>query len=342
LLELGRQAPFFRYDLSAFAEELPTEPPASDISTVGLRCANIVEEFKSQADERSVRRVGEELWSGLIERSREAWGERLVLSAVGIALVAGRIRPRRSEGTSALVRADEGLVARIRDARLRSGRRAGKWWRAQADAATTSDEKWLVATAASLWASGEALEGVLDFVSETMDGCELKAFALAAESFRHARFSGALRDPGLSMRAQRELSPRVAVLVIRRSSEQSGRAIYEQRLARYRGRDEAVLNHCAAMEIGANANWQKALALARRAYRYGVAVQFDDGFLGARATGMSLELARTVVERPRNYPFWVVNVAELTCRRYANGVAARVEKVARQERWFADQARTSR
>lgn len=276
-----------------------------------------------------------ETWSELIEQLRliepESWSAMVLALRLGLATKRGR-RPSAS-----VELADETvpLLDRAVAARMRSGGSHGTWWVAQAEACETQFAGAFVAAGALLWTRQAAQSSIGSWLDRTVRSLSLDdygrlMFVLTACADHAQKGKGAL--PG---RQIRDLSQRLMLLHYATASSDEQSRIWEERLARYRGRDPKVVRQCTEIAFDRArdaASWKRALQFARRC------LTCDDGEIdvseGAMEHLFPKHVAATIVESAESYPLRMVEGAESLLEPRISPRST-VGAVARHDRWFA-------
>jgi hypothetical protein len=182
-----------------------------------------------------------------------------------------------------------------------------------------------------LWTSGAALAdnaGWLDAATRSLADADFErlAFLVGTCQHRSVRAKG-----GISRTQLRSISQRLAVLYYGTTSAVEQTQVWNERLARYRGDDPAILRRCVEISLRSaktSEDWHRTLLFCRRATK---CVTGDVEI----PVGMPSESARRVVDDAGQYPLWLVQHAESVLEPRTT-TRSTVGVIAGREQWFAE------
>jgi hypothetical protein len=282
-------------------------------------------------------------WSAIIEAARGIDGSRWALCALANMAAGIRSKTETSSGCDDLFDESMPLAARVRYARLRAGNPG--WWMRQAKSATTKLERMLALTVVMSWGSSRTilhLLAELDGLVGTLESRDLEKV--------HKATKWATRVGGIELKRLQvitplkasALTPDIIGLLALRGDSDLKTYLYDNFLRTYSGENAELIQFCMVTEqrkfAQSGGNWRRFAQLAERVY--GGTRASDRVLLPTltplrRATPMPLTIAREITDRPDDFPFVLVTLAEQRCREDVAGSVVPVAVSAEKEGWFA-------
>jgi hypothetical protein len=286
-------------------------------------------------------------WSELVETLRNVWGDAKAIDRIAIA--AAGVHSKDDVGSAPAGIFEEGtpLVERMRFARLKSG--APRWWEAQLDEASSSQDidklllvMWTWATLKTVFRLDEKLTRLLDDLDQIRWRNLSREFAKISNCLRFREEPSDL-DASELARAK-ALSPRMIVFIGRKISWLSRYELVTDALSRYQGRDEVVEQFIAdaitrgvfhegeGRRVFQGGDTKEILRIIKASYLRGA--QFSQP-MRRKEPSLGVEDAVTISRDPASYPLVFVREADALLQTKAGAGARSLLDVATSEAWFA-------
>ncbi len=305
-----------------------------------VRCAEIVD----LAERLIGRPAGEwattlDPWDRLVEAIRSRFGDGPGLDC--IALASARIRSTSENCTefSDLLDHSKSLCRRARYARLRAA--SHTWWEQQLEVSQAPRDRLLAASLFFSWASPGTLLKLFDAAETLLKALPDDQWESLASRVRSVHHFGRGRRPETNdiKCLPEHPSQRLCVLVGLRAHRELSHGLYMKHLRNYEGKDGTILWFCerhATREAFRNpAAWPDALRFAERAYEVGLSGEEHYWVQSRDLTDvLPAEVAKKIVSKPKNFPRFLVYLAEGRCQLELESKQPSVSDTASAQRWF--------
>ena len=308
------------------------------------RCARYVQTFARTAElSLSEWNTSTEPWDQIVRHGVSEFGERPIF--VELANLAAGIRSSEDQCQDSrnLFDTSQPLVRRARYARLRAGSR--NWWLTQMEAASCTDETWMVLLLFATWAGARTTEMLSEEFDELVTKLEFSDWCRLHSSLRRVAEINSDRPwvKPLGIRSDvlpSSLSARSVALLAVRCTTATVDELYECYLSDYSGNDPNVISLRADIQfrhaLAGRTEWSRAIAGLRASYGFG-APHASVFFRYPRLVRTLPEaVAREIVDHPFELPPRLVQAAEARCRRLDVSRILPVGRVANAEGWFTD------
>ena len=308
------------------------------------RCARVVQAFKNAAEY-----PGEdwnasiEPWSRVVQQGITEFGERTRFMVLANLAAGIRSKEEKCEDSPDLFDVHRPMVRRARYARLRAG--SQKWWSEQLQAATNTEEVWMVLLLFATWAGARTIEGLADKFDKLVVNLAASEWQSLYSSLRTAaEFNSGrswIRPLNIPVSAlPPSLSARTVALFAERGTLATVGELYERYLTDYKGDDSRVLSLCADVEVRRarrdETKWSKAIESLRSGYSLGAPISRTLFLHLIHNPDLPERVAREIVDQPLDFPDILVRVAEARCRQLDAARILPVGRVAADEGWFTD------
>jgi hypothetical protein len=184
-----------------------------------------------------------------------------------------------------------------------------------------------------VWATGDALKKNLDWLTEWVLSLDTADAQRVRNVIQHAGRMTQPRRSGLLEGQLKSLSPRLVLFMDPLLPSAEREQLLSQRVLNYRGSDPMVLQYRADIMARQSRDvneWRAAARAVARAYAGGL-------YWGPQSVirAPAPAVARTVVARHDDYPLRFVEAAEIALDPPSHELA-RIEDIARVDRWFVD------
>lgn len=282
-------------------------------------------------------------WDRLIEAGRSIWGDRWAFVLLANAASGIRSNSEKCLDCPELLDHARSLSRRARFARLRSG--TASWWKKQFDAAQAFSDRMLVCLVALTWATTNTIGGLQDILEATLENLSqeqwAKVFYGARRSIAMARVGDERREQWRANALRSNLSIRMASVFAMRANDEEGRQLYTKYFESLDCDDPIALHFTqqGALDLprfGMQA-WSPNLDVISRCY--GAGLSFEPymyyQYPPREYEGMSIGLARAIIDRAEKLPGSLVRLAEEQCRKEVAAGITPVIRVAEHEGWFS-------
>ena len=277
-------------------------------------------------------------WENVTEAIRSRFGEGPIVFQLANYSAGIRSTSETCREFSSLFDRDASICRRARYARLRSGNAA--WWKRQLGLVSDANERLFFAILFFSWASSSTLATLVGEVGELIGDGDTAFWRLVLRAIGgvpRGRNSTSLVFDVASLPA---LSERVVVALAARCAHESRVRLFERFLFTYKGRDPLVLELSQKMALlrlaDERADHKELLSLISRSYQAGVVS--DDYALPRAERGTALgwpaAVSEAIMDRPNDFPAFVVAIAERICHARIASRVRPVGQVARDEKWF--------
>ncbi len=344
---------------AAFDDPLPValarvnakhEPPEDEKNT-GAQCPKFDEgrqafDFVTLADELTQRPAFEwstELapWSTLVEKSRELWGDSWATMCLANIAAGVKTKDDISSEFPLLFDYSRPLCERARYARSKVT--SVRWWRTQLEKAESEIDFKFATLLLITWGTSRTLAAVGPQLEYGLNRIANSAFSDLMLAVRESVLFSRRGSPERWLLAfdvddfPKDLTPRFAALLCRRSRRTTADIIYERVLSKYDGADRQIWALCQESALLAAyrdaAKWPEALRVIRNS--------FDKAITGPPGISpreqkeqMPVHIAAMVCETPAQYPMFLVRVAETAYTRDVGSRAVPVASTASDSHWF--------
>ena len=308
------------------------------------RSARVVQAFKSAAEYSGEEwNASIEPWNRVVEQGISEFGERARFIELANLAAGIQSKEEKCEDSPDLFDFHRPVVRRVRYARLRAGSR--KWWSGQLQAATKTEEVWIVLLIFATWAGARTIEELAEEFDTLVVNLGTSEWHSLHSSLRTAvEFnSGRSWIRHLTIRVSAlppTLSARTVALLAERGSPETVGDLYERYLTDYEGDDSRVMSLCADVEfrraLRNESNWPRAIELLRSSYRLGAPTNRPLFRHLMQTPDLPGRVAREVAGQPLDFPAALVRVAEVHCRQLDAAKILPVGRVAADEGWFTD------
>jgi hypothetical protein len=283
-------------------------------------------------------------WNRLIEMGRQFWGDSWSFCVLANTAAGVRAVSEKCSDSPDLFDATASLTRRARFARLRSG--AHKWWLAQLELVTDTEQRMLALLIALTWTKTSTLlemQGEVDVALASLTPQECKrlfqaarraSFATRAEEARGHIDDTAKLSKGLSQRAAVALSDRADAKI---RAQLHATYFKTPQLDDFVIREFVMRSSVDSARWGTE-DWKPNLRSLRQCYEHGATdepIGLQLSYSRHDANKMSVELARQITGSPQVYPSFLVSCAEERCRLDVASRITPVADVAAREKWFA-------
>ncbi|MGW1711258.1 NACHT domain-containing protein [Streptomyces sp. NPDC002206] len=227
---------------------------------------------------------------------------------------------------------------RLKYARLQAG--GLSWWRRQLSSAEGYERQFWALAALTICgpATLTKLCGEIDDVVEILDNRDAKRLQASIENV--SGWIGGSRAVRLDSLPE-VMSPRLAAILSYSATTPDHHVLVDKYLSDYMGSDPIVheMIFFSAMDKmrSGEADWSKCVELVRRAYRAKVEGHVTQYFRHVQGLPLPVTVAQKVASNPLSYPYFLVNMAEMSVKRDLAQKAVPLSKVAEEYGWFNDE-----